>query len=67
MTQLHISGRVQVPASYIQLQNLIEEESKRLREIEQPPVLNQKEFAALAEKTNDITDPEELTLGMIPY
>ena len=52
-----------MPASYISLQNLIEEEAKRLREEEKPPVLNQKEFATLAEKTGDITDPEELTLG----
>ena len=32
---------------------------------EDPPVLNQKEFAALAESLddNDIADPEELSLG----
>lgn len=45
------------------LQNFVEEEARRLKEVGQPPVLNQKEFATLAEKTEDITDPEELTLG----
>jgi leucine-rich repeat kinase 1 len=54
---------MQVPASYILLQNMIEDEAKKLKDSEHPPVLNQKEFAALAEKTNDIADPEELTLA----
>ena len=37
----------------------------RCREKEVPPVLNQKEFAALAEsiEDGDINDPEELSLG----
>ena len=52
-----------MPRSYCVLQNFVEEEARRLKEVGQPPVLNQKEFATLAEKTEDITDPEELTLG----
>ncbi|MCG8625424.1 MAG: hypothetical protein MJE68_25930 [Proteobacteria bacterium] len=42
------------------------EEVMRCREKEVPPVLNQKEFAALAEsiEDGDINDPEELSLGM---
>ena len=41
------------------------EEVIRCREKEVPPVLNQKEFAALAEsiEDGDINDPEELSLG----
>ena len=36
------------------------------REKEVPPVLNQKEFAALAEsiEDGDINDPEEISLGV---
>ena len=41
----------------------MEEEARRLKDVGQPPVLNQKEFSTLAEKTEDISDPEELTLG----
>lgn len=47
------------------LQKKVSEEVMRCREKEIPPVLNQKEFAVLAEsiENNDITDPEELSLG----
>lgn len=54
---------LQVPSSYIDLQKLVEADAKRCHEVEKPPVLSQKEFAALAGDTGDITDPEELTLG----
>lgn len=56
---------LQVPSSYVALQKKVAEEVSRCREKEIPPVLNQKEFAALAEsiENNDITDPEELSLG----
>ncbi len=53
----------QVPSSYIDLQKLVESEAKRCHEVDKPPVLSQKEFAALASDTSDITDPEELSLG----
>lgn len=47
------------------LQKKVSEEVMRCQEKEIPPVLNQKEFAALAEsiENNDISDPEELSLG----
>ena len=47
------------------LQGKVLEEVIRCREKEVPPVLNQKEFAALAEsiEDGDINDPEELSLG----
>lgn len=54
----------QVPSSYIDLQKLVEIEAKRCHEVEKPPVLSQKEFATLAGDTGDITDPEELSLGI---
>ena len=56
---------VQVPSSYVALQQKVAEEVMRCREKEVPPVLNQKEFAALAEsiEDGDINDPEELSLG----
>jgi hypothetical protein len=56
---------MQVPSSYVALQKRVSEEVQRCREKEIPPVLNQKEFASLAEsiENNDITDPEELSLG----
>ena len=56
---------VQVPSSYVALQRRISEEVVKCHENEIPPVLNQKEFAALAEsiENNDILDPEELSLG----
>jgi hypothetical protein len=55
----------QVPSSYVALQQKVAEEVMRCREKEVPPVLNQKEFAALAEsiEDGDINDPEELSLG----
>ena len=58
--------RAQVPSSYVALQQKVAEEVMRCREKEVPPVLNQKEFAALAEsiEDGDINDPEELSLGM---
>lgn len=54
-----------MPSSYVALQKKISEEVDRYREKEIPPVLNQKEFSALAESLgdNDISDPEELSLG----
>ena len=56
---------LQVPSSYVALQQKVSEEVIRCREKEVPPVLNQKEFAALAEsiEDGDINDPEELSLG----
>ena len=56
---------MQVPASYVSLQKLIAEKVEACAEREIPPVLNQKEFAALADKIpeSDILDPEELSLG----
>ena len=55
----------QVPSSYVSLQHLIAEEVKVCQQKEIPPVLNQKEFASLADKIpeGDISDPEELSLG----
>ena len=55
----------QVPASYINLQRLISEEVRSCHEKGIPPVLSQKEFAALADRMpdSDISDPEELSLG----
>ena len=55
----------QVPASYINLQRLIAEEVRSCQEKGVPPVLSQKEFAALADRMpdSDISDPEELSLG----
>ena len=63
-TREHIIG-MQVPASYVALQKLIAEKVQECLEKEIPPVLNQKEFAALADKIpdSDIADPEELSLG----
>ena len=56
---------LQVPSSYVALQQKVAEEVIRCREKEIPPVLNQKEFAALADSIDDgdINDPEELSLG----
>ncbi len=55
----------QVPSSYVALQKKVSEEVMRCREKETPPVLNQMEFSRLAQTLddNDITDPEELSLG----
>ena len=61
-TREYVIG-MQVPSSYIDLQTLIAEEARRCREQDVPPVLNQREFAQIAEKTGDINDPEELSLG----
>ena len=57
---------LQVPASYVHLQKLISEEVHRCQKRGAPPVLSQKEFAALADHIpdSDISDPEELSLGM---
>lgn len=54
-----------MPASYSALQQQVTEEVQLCREKEIPPVLNQKEFAALADSIpdGDILDPEELSLG----
>lgn len=56
---------VQVPSCYVALQDKIAEEVERCRVKKIPPVLSQKEFAALAAsiENNDIFDPEELSLG----
>ena len=55
----------QVPASYIGLQREISEEVRVCQEKGIPPVLSQKEFAALTDRMadSDISDPEELSLG----
>ena len=64
----------QVPASYVALQRIISEEVKNCQAKDIPPVLNQKEFAALAERipnndivdsTRDLVDPEELSVGTL--
>jgi len=49
----------------VALQKLIAEEVKVCQMKGIPPVLNQKEFAALADliPESDISDPEELSLG----
>ena len=62
---LYCTLHIQVPSSYVALQQKVIEEVIRCREKEVPPVLNQKEFAALAEsiEDGDINDPEELSLG----
>lgn len=56
---------LQVPSSYVSLQQVIAEEVRTCQEKEIPPVLNQKEFATLADRIpeSDISDPEELSLG----
>lgn len=58
---------MQVPSSYVALQKKVSEEVARCREKEIPPVLNQKEFAVLAEsiENSDISDPEEVSLGKL--
>ena len=47
------------------LQQAVLNEVERLRKEEQPPVLNEEDFAVLArsDPKNDILDPEELQLG----
>eukprot|EP00731_Ephydatia_muelleri_P016582 Em0009g1006a len=61
-----------VPASYVALQKVISEEVKNCQAKEIPPVLNQKEFVALAERipnndmvdpNRDLIDPEELSVA----
>lgn len=54
-----------MPSSYVALQKKISVEVHRYRDRGRPPVLNQKEFAALAAslEENDIYDPEELSIG----
>eukprot|EP00731_Ephydatia_muelleri_P005646 Em0002g1822a len=56
---------MQVPASYIELQKRIAEEVCKCTKEQKPPVLNQKEFAALAKTipNSDLLDPEELSLA----
>ena len=60
----HLSPKV--PASYIELQKKIAEEVLKCTREQRPPVLNQKEFAALAKTipNSDLLDPEELSLGV---
>jgi len=55
----------QVPSSYVSLQQAVLNEVERLRKEDQPPVLNEEEFAALArsDPKSDIHDAEELQLG----
>ena len=64
-TSLPLSSSLQVPASYVALQRLIAEEVRVCQVKGIPPVLNQKEFAALSDfiPDSDISDPEELSLG----
>ena len=54
-----------VPSSYVSLQQAVLNECERLRREDQPPVLNEEEFAALAKSDpkSDILDAEELQLG----
>ena len=54
-----------MPSSYVSLQQAVLSEVDRLRREEQPPVLSEEDFAALAKSDpkNDILDPEELQLG----
>ena len=54
-----------VPSSYVSLQQAVLSECERLRREDQPPVLNEEEFAALAKSDpkSDILDAEELQLG----
>jgi len=51
----------------VSLQQAVLNEVDRLRREEQPPVLNEEEFTALArsDPKNDILDPEELQLGKL--
>ena len=60
-----LSPTSKVPASYIKLQEKIAQEVEKCARDQKPPVLNQKEFAALAKSIPncDIVDPEELSLG----
>ena len=55
----------QVPASYIGLHRVIEEEVAKRRQESTPPVLTQQEFTKLTDKIpdNDILDDEDLALG----
>lgn len=55
----------QVPSSYVSLQQAVLGECERLRKEDQPPVLNEEEFTALAKSDpkSDIHDAEELQLG----
>lgn len=55
----------QVPASYIGLHRVIEEEVAKRRLESTPPVLTQQEFTKLTDKIpdNDILDDEDLALG----
>lgn len=66
LPSLFLLPSTQVPASYINLQKVIAEEVRNCQVKETPPVLSQKEFAALADRMpdSDISDPEELSLGM---
>lgn len=56
---------MQVPSSYVSLQQAVQNECERLRKLELPPVLDEEEFAALAKSDpkSDIHDAEELQLG----
>ena len=56
---------LQVPLSYLRFQEVISEEVIQYRTNGQPAILNQKEFAALAQRipNNDILDLEELSVG----
>ena len=58
-------GVGQVPQSYIAFQEVISAEVGVYRTNGQPAILNQREFAALANKipNNDILDLEELSVG----
>lgn len=62
---------LQVPSSYVSLQQAVLNECERLRKEDQPPVLSEEEFATLAKSDpkSDIHDAEELQLGMklLPY
>ena len=56
---------LQVPSSYVSLQQAVLNECERLRREDQPPVLSEEEFTTLAKSDpkSDIHDAEELQLG----
>ena len=56
---------LQVPSSYVSLQQAVLNECERLRKEDQPPVLSEEEFSTLAKSDpkSDIHDAKELQLG----
>lgn len=58
---------MQVPQSYIDLQQAVIQEAERRRSTGEPPILLEDEILQLAKCSpqNDILDTEELTLGRL--